>query len=892
MIIRRIEVKNFRKLVGPVVISGMQPGINVIAGDNEEGKSTLLTALRSAFFLKHTTTGQSVENLVPYGSNVRPEVMVEFDLDSGSYSVLKTFCTKPFIARLKTPGGVVEGAAVEEKLQELLMYPSAGTKKAGEPDRGFWGLLWLEQAAAISGLTMSDSGRQTLIKAVESDIGTVLGGKNGRALMAAVTRLYSDHFTPTRGDAAKEYRKARENFEDCSRELDACRAASREYERKVDDLTQKRDQMAKFKRENTLVQAKDKVQAATTVAEKLSIAQTEFDACVQAEKTLRAEMNTVKQQWETRTQLRVDAEKCVREREMAAKLEQQTQADLLVAREKFDKAQCDLEQIQKDLKESERVRTELQLAEKYQRLETRRSDMSKRLIQAREAQIKLDQAVTEYKKNKLDEKSLPMLRSLQRSVADADARATAASTRIVIHPAAGKSASVMGEELEVGSTLLLSETTTIDLADWGAIDVHPGGENVAAKRIEAEKLRAQLQGHLRAAEVSTIEEAEEQVQRKQQLKGEGELLAKELKLLVPSGIKALEAEIKQVEQELSAHSGSPQSDTNLAEDLAKVSRSIEDLRKQEASEQKNSGEYSKAAHQIELTLREWSSRLASLKQQWESIEARVEKLAVHESDESLKQRLDDALHKCSVKEKETELVKAKLDALNPARIKQDLEDAQKALKVVVLQLENLERNIDVLAAEIDTLSKQGPGERLQEYEGKTEKAKQQFDSIERKARAIKLLHDTMKQCEQEAKDQFMEPVQLRLRPYLNVVFPGTDVTLDRNQFEIEGLQRNTIVEKYNSLSIGTREQISVLTRLAIAGLLKEKGYPATVILDDALVYSDERRFNLMKDVLKRAADEGKMQIVILTCRKKDYLDLDSSLFELAECALDPVPARR
>ena len=41
MRIRRIEIANFRKLAEPVVIDTIEPRLTVIAGQNEEGKSTV-----------------------------------------------------------------------------------------------------------------------------------------------------------------------------------------------------------------------------------------------------------------------------------------------------------------------------------------------------------------------------------------------------------------------------------------------------------------------------------------------------------------------------------------------------------------------------------------------------------------------------------------------------------------------------------------------------------------------------------------------------------------------------------------------------------------------------------------------------------------------------------
>ena len=50
MRIRRIEIANFRKLADPVVIDTIEPRLTVIAGQNEEGKSTVLEALQAVFF--------------------------------------------------------------------------------------------------------------------------------------------------------------------------------------------------------------------------------------------------------------------------------------------------------------------------------------------------------------------------------------------------------------------------------------------------------------------------------------------------------------------------------------------------------------------------------------------------------------------------------------------------------------------------------------------------------------------------------------------------------------------------------------------------------------------------------------------------------------------------
>jgi uncharacterized protein YhaN len=73
-----------------------------------------------------------------------------------------------------------------------------------------------------------------------------------------------------------------------------------------------------------------------------------------------------------------------------------------------------------------------------------------------------------------------------------------------------------------------------------------------------------------------------------------------------------------------------------------------------------------------------------------------------------------------------------------------------------------------------------------------------------------------------------------------MLLPTTDLVLDED-LHITGVRRNGLEEEFAKLSEGTQEQIAVLTRLGFAELLLDQGRPATVILDDALVFSDDDR---------------------------------------------------
>ena len=52
------------------------------------------------------------------------------------------------------------------------------------------------------------------------------------------------------------------------------------------------------------------------------------------------------------------------------------------------------------------------------------------------------------------------------------------------------------------------------------------------------------------------------------------------------------------------------------------------------------------------------------------------------------------------------------------------------------------------------------------------------------------------------------------QPYLKLLLPGAELKLNEEMNSV-ALQRGAVEEKFDSLSLGTREQLAVLTRLAL-----------------------------------------------------------------------------
>jgi len=195
--IDRFSVRDFRKLAAGVAVEGLEPGITVLVGDNEEGKSTLLKALQSAFFDRYKLTGKAVEDMMPFGAKgMRPTVEVGFGLGEIRYRLVKSFAQNPEVT-LEGGGQRWQADPAEERLRELLGFRSPGRGPAGEEHRGLAGLLWVEQGRAFQALDMNADTQAALREAIEGEVGQVLGGERGRKLLAAAEKRAGEFFTPT-----------------------------------------------------------------------------------------------------------------------------------------------------------------------------------------------------------------------------------------------------------------------------------------------------------------------------------------------------------------------------------------------------------------------------------------------------------------------------------------------------------------------------------------------------------------------------------------------------------------------------------------------------------------------------------------------------------------------
>ena len=271
-------------------------------------------------------------------------------------------------------------------------------------------------------------------------------------------------------------------------------------------------------------------------------------------------------------------------------------------------------------------------------------------------------------------------------------------------------------------------------------------------------------------------------------------------------------------------------------------------------------------------------RAARARQQ--AADAALESARKAVSDDRLAAALADAERALASGSEQIATLERALQAEQPDAVAVEVERCEKALQQVSDELHSLEAEVRDLVVELSALGQRGLAEELALAESEHAAVRRELQQVEARALALDLLYRTLDESLRRAKEKVARPVIARLLPYLRQLIPDAEPSVDED-LVLTGISRNRVAEPFSQLSVGTREQLAVLVRLAYADLLSERGAPVTVVLDDALVNSDDERRERMKAILYQAARN--YQVLLLTCHGREYRDCGGTFIRLAEC---------
>jgi energy-coupling factor transporter ATP-binding protein EcfA2 len=871
----RLRVEQLRQFRQPFELTDFSPGLNILAGPNEAGKSTLVRAIRAAFFERHRST--AVDDLQPWGdASAAPTIELDFLLGGERHQLVKRFLNKKRCS-LQIGTRTLDGVDAEDHLAQRFGFAFAG-KGASKPEHwGIPGLLWVEQGTGQE-LDVSHA-REHLHDALQGQSGaaaSALAATGGDALLDQLRLQRAELLTGTgkpRG-ALLDAQTRRDDHQARLRELDAQILA---YRQQVDQLSLLRVQH----------QADETAQPWQAVRTQLQAAQQQQQALQASAQQLQADQQRLAQLARQRELLLSQLQHWDQQQHDLARREQalaQAQADaqahaLRVAggRQQAEAAQARALAARDALRAARLATTRQQLGQQLAEAQAAVRRTAEALQRAEAEHQRLAALRAQLAGQTLSKPQVEHLRQLERSAREAALRSAAVATRLQFSLQAGASLSLRTEgqsqPLQGQGEQLLHGPATLQLpGDLGSLRISPGGEDLARLARSHADAEAALRTALQRSGLADLADAEARLATLTELQAQTAVAQKAAEIVAPRGLEPLRAEAAQAlarvqatEQAL-AQLPAPAAAAALTADLAEAEEAAATQAEQAAVHAWQTAQQAQAAaqSQCEAALRERDAAQALLAQperQQQLAQAQQQLLMLQAEHAALATRTEAAA--AALREARPEIVAQDIQRLQHSE--KHLLDAHAQRRTQLLLLENT----------LQQAGAQGLEEERDSLAGALDRAERRADELQRRADALALLCDKLDAKRQATLSRLQAPLLARLQHYLPLLLPGA--TLQMGEQLAPGLITRPAAGgasesgEVASLSFGAREQLGLISRFAYADLLQQAGRPTLLILDDALVHSDAQRLSQMKRVLFDAAQRH--QVLLFTCHPEDWRDL-------------------
>jgi uncharacterized protein YhaN len=452
----------------------------------------------------------------------------------------------------------------------------------------------------------------------------------------------------------------------------------------------------------------------------------------------------------------------------------------------------------------------------------------------------------------------------------AQARLDAVATALEFELQPAAKVRVAGAELSGSKRQTVIARTDIEIEGIGRITVLPGGADLESLAIERDRARDELARLLQALRAESVAAVEERMRLQALRKGEAGAAMAVLAALAPKGLSALAADIAMREARLAEArqvlQGMPPADAAMPSS---------------AQAESEEGAARAALETASAALNDAKVATGNAREQVKAAEDELAAVKATLNDPTRASRkteagtaLTDALAlQSALQDKVAELAQ-QLQSANLPVLAQDVERLEQSVKQAEATHSQRANEITRLEAELEARGALGQEEAASEKQRELEHATRRCAELERRAKALDHLLKLLREKRSALARRLRAPLQKHLDHYLQILFPGAQVEvgddLSPGRITRQGL-RGAQSGAFEELSVGAREQMGVVARLAYADLLKEARKPTLLILDDALVNTDEERLRQMKRVLYDAATRH--QILIFSCHPEAWRDL-------------------
>lgn len=862
-------------------VTGLGPGVNILAAGNEAGKSTLFRAVRACIFERHTT--KAVGPLATDGLSLPVTVKLDFEHAGQAYTITKSFLRSPAASLMRGGTEIARGREADEMLWELLgITPGSGRSV----DEAAFGILWVGQGQSFKVPQPTEAATSVLNSAIQSEVGSLVGGERARQVVASLkdelSKLVTDKGRPKAGlplaEAISRLEALQSDLADGDRRLSI-------LDRQLADLGAKRSERA---REGDPALLRDMGEDLETAQKSLKAGEgaaallAQFEGIEQSSKAAlgRAELQ-LSDLAERGRRIDQDRERGKHLSESLAPLDAQEKG----ARELINGARASIDQLDAQAEKDEALERGLQQLAGVVLRANGRPGLLRRRDELLELSERLVRNAAGLANNRATAALLASLNEAEREISVLTARLEASAPEVAVElaPAGSGKVSIGDAVLSASTVHAAVDPLIIRVADMVSITVTPpksAGKGDQKKRDEAQRRISQL---IADAGVSTSSDLRAARARRETLEAEAVGLRAELKIFQiaePSpalAIEGLNTEIEAIDAMVADALKNMEADSlPSAEEIAGRNDALRNKREEARRQRQGLDGSIDAQNTVLSNLADARGRLGGMMTELKNrLDADLavlpdaeRGLLVAAAEKAVNAARGDYQQKAAALEEQRQKAPS-TDELE--RRQNRVTRLQTALENKKARLGSLDREIANLEGQIQSAGGDGLGERIEELRQASDLAGREVSRYKERVDTLTLLKDTIEACYTEQRDRLHAPLRRHLKPLLNDVFPTAEIELG-DGFSIAGIKRNGPgTENFDRLSAGTQEQIAVLVRLAMGAMICDRGQPVPIILDDALVFSDDDRIERMFDALNRAA--GKQQVIVLTCRLRAFAKL-------------------
>lgn len=902
MHIRRLRVAQLRRFRSPFELDELDPGLNILSGPNEAGKSTLVRAIRAAFFERCRSSG--AEDLRPWGDgSAAPEVTLDFAWAGQSCRLIKSFLSKKRCT-LHVGSNLWEGQEAEDHLAQLFGFAFAGKGGSKSEHWGIPGLLWVEQGTGQDVQKAAEHAREHVHHALAGQVDATAGAlasTRGDAVLARLRSDRADVLTPA-GKPRAAYAEAIHHLQALQVRLAGLDEQITQYRRDVDQLADLRAQHQAQEQARPcqgwraqLEERQHQLQAVQSSEQQLIEMRRRHAQGLQQQSLLQHQLTTWMQQDED-GRLRVQRVHKLSE-ELGA-----VEVRVVDARRRFNIAQTDASAARQAVQQAHQhgalhaQQTQVQDA----RLQAERSQQD--LARAEMAQTRLIQLGTQAQACAMAPEDLKELQRLESRRRALSLQQQSLATRLAFELVAGVSLSLesekgekggKGEEGEdavlrdVGERWLLAPTT-LEVPGVGRLHISPGGTALDEHGRELEQVEDALQRALQRMGLPDVPAAELRMAQHKELESQRSWAEQALSLVAPQGLDAL----RQVAAQASARLESAQSAWNELRALTTPTTThttttpaplaLDEAEALQAHVQAELDVARQAQTQALQQQAALQSRYEDAQREWVAIRAVLEQPDRADHISSARQALLNIQVELDALDMRIEQAQAQLAQARPEILAQDIARLERTIKLWQDQHQQRRERILVLENTLQQAGAQGLEEARAALALECERAERRQVELQRRAAALDLLCQKLEGQRSATLARMQAPLQQRLQHYLPLLFPRA--TLHITEGLVPGAlsrpDRAGVLEtgEFATLSFGAREQLGLISRFAYADLLRDAGRPTLLILDDALVHSDAVRLDAMKSVICDVAQRH--QVLFFTCHPELWCDMGVAMRHL------------